>query len=227
MTFIAWPDQYALRVPALDDDHKLILDWVNWLRAALDRTDPTDQIVHGLHGLNDDIQEHFEREEELMKRHGYPFLDAHREQHRLLNRDLHAVRKLFTADADSIDMERVLAFLKAWWQNHILRSDKIFVSYLQGAPPFEADAPAGPGTPAADAADGTLVVPWAAEDPRGNAALKTVTVQVPAEAVDTLHCCARLLRRGGTDAANVRAVAHPLETMSLDEATIVARGLMR
>lgn len=217
MTFISWSEAYTLQVGTIDDEHKRIIEIVNALEH--DRREGADIAALGrtLARLHEVIQEHFENEEAIMKEHDYPYWAAHKEQHRQLNRDIYAARKLYSADAESIDFDIFLAFLRAWLHQHIVRSDAIFASYMSGGARPATVLPAVDPLP--ECLEGVLADP---DDP-----LHAVSVEVPESALDTLFTCARLLRRGGREANALRAIADPLATMTLDEAAIVAKALMR
>lgn len=217
MTFISWSDAYTLQVGTIDADHQAIIETVAALEQDRDGGADSAAIGRALARLQELIQEHFEREEAMMREHDYPYCAAHKEQHRQLNRDVYAARKLYNADRDSIDFDIFLAFLRAWFHQHILRSDAIFVSYLSGGARPASIVPAVDPLP--ECLEGLLADP----DDR----LQMVSVQVPADSLDTIFTCARLLRRGGGEAELIRGIADPLATMTLDEAAIVAKALMR
>jgi hemerythrin len=216
MTHISWSDRYALQVAILDQDHQQIVGAINALQDTLEAGAIDDRFDLGLRRLQGSIQEHFEREEALMREHDYPYHGAHREQHRLLNRDVYAVRKLHGVDREAIDLGMFLAFLNAWWHQHLLKGDAIFASYLKRKGEGEASGAAP------ERAQGLRGLAESADD-----VMRIVSVQVPESAVDAIYTCARLLRRGGDEAATIRKLADPLATMTLDEAAIIAKGLMR
>lgn len=219
MSFMPWSEAYRLDVAVLDNDHRVVLEDIgrlSWLvDAEAGEEAGDDAILSALTSVIDAIDSHFEREESLMVRHTYPYHLAHRDQHRVLSRDLFAVRKLFAAAPDSIDMPRVLQFLQAWWHNHILRSDAMLVTYL------------GTAAHGSVLSDGWSLTELERLSVAVDGESHQVTLVVPAEHVDTLHTCARLLRRGGSDADQLSALAHPLTTMTLGEAAVIAKRLMR
>lgn len=217
MTFIPWSEKYTLQVEVLDTDHRTVIEMINHLRDSYQEKSAPTELADAFARLGQTVQEHFEREEQLMKRSRYPYRAAHREQHRQFKRDIYAVGKLFTADPACIDFRRLLAYLKAWWDNHIRRSDAIFVAYLNGV---RTEAPEEVQQAAPSPSIECL-------DDNADDGLQTVTVKVPTDKVDALHTCARLFRRGGSEAETIVEIAHPFTTMTLDEAAIVAKGLMR
>ncbi|MCW5698859.1 MAG: hemerythrin family protein [Rhodospirillales bacterium] len=217
MTFLSWSEAYALQVGALDTDHQTIIEAISALHDTRKHGDGDTEFEVALARLQEGIQEHFDREEALMKEQAYPYHAAHKEQHRQLNRDIYAVRKLHAADSESVDLDIFMAFLEAWWHQHILRSDAIFVSYLSGA-----KHPTRPGPTVDPIPDGLESILIEDDD-----ALQMVSVQVPQSALDVIFTCARLLRRGGSEADAIREIADPFATMTLQEAAIVAKALMR
>jgi len=74
---------------------------------------------------------HFAREEELFTRTGYPAVE-HKEQHRLLVKQVDDLRSRFKSGEISISIE-TLDFLKDWLAIHIQGSDKNYAGHLNAA----------------------------------------------------------------------------------------------
>ncbi len=217
MNFVPWSQPHAVACGPLDAEQQAVLECVGALREIFDRKDGAAAFNAGLRALLAALADHFDRQEEVMRRSAYTYLPAHKEQHRLLTRDVHAVRKLLSAQPDAVDLARVVAFVETWWQDHLARSDMAFASFVRGACDPSSRAAAPEPVPAA--------LPPGVD--RAEEALRAVTVQVPSDRLDAIYTCARLLRRGGPEAEAIAEIADPLATMTVDEAAIIARGLMR
>ncbi|MBF0126405.1 MAG: bacteriohemerythrin [Magnetococcales bacterium] len=84
--------------------------------------DEWDQVDSIFPNLTKYTREHFQSEEELMRRHAYPLLDEHVRQHQHLIRHLGIIKE--AVDARQTDaIVRLEAFLFEWLQNHINRID--------------------------------------------------------------------------------------------------------
>jgi len=75
---------------------------------------------------------HFAWEEQLLKQHGFPELEAHRAEHRELTRQVLDLRDKLAKNQLKIGAP-VLHFLRHWLVDHICAEDKIYGSYLRGA----------------------------------------------------------------------------------------------
>jgi hemerythrin-like metal-binding protein len=80
------------------------------------------------------VRMHFASEEEQMQRHGYPKLEAHRQQHETFMRRLVVLR----AECEGGDGELVTMFaesLEHWLTNHERTADEDVLAFLGLAPP--------------------------------------------------------------------------------------------
>ena len=84
------------------------------------------------------IAEHFDREERFMRRAGYPGFAEHKRRHDELTAQVRALDTLYEREPDSVDPEKLLAFLKDWLVKHIMGDDQAFVPYLK--PEEQSDA---------------------------------------------------------------------------------------
>jgi hemerythrin len=72
---------------------------------------------------------HFAHEEQLLERHGYPGLEAHKQQHEALARTVLAVRKAYEAGEPSLPAE-VENLLATWLQHHTGEIDSGYGPFL-------------------------------------------------------------------------------------------------
>ena len=80
-----------------------------------------------------DVREHFEQEEELMAKGGYPDLSEHRGHHETFLRRLQVLR----AELDRKETELISVItelLARWFQEHERTADRAMLSYLNIAP---------------------------------------------------------------------------------------------
>lgn len=70
----------SVQVAELDADHEVILGLLNDLHAAA-RAGDGDRLAADGHRLFQDLNQHFEREEALLRAWDYPDLETHRQQH--------------------------------------------------------------------------------------------------------------------------------------------------
>jgi hemerythrin len=131
MTYFPWSNDCSVGIRIIDNDHKDLFGMVNALHVALEGGAPAKNIDSLLAALSRYVEEHFEREEELMAAYNYPGLSAHKAKHKELALDVHALRKAHISHPHRVDRDKFLEYLKNWLSNHILRSDMDYVPYLR------------------------------------------------------------------------------------------------
>ena len=128
---IAWDESLSIGVKAIDDQHRAIINLVNTLEANKNGGDEV-AAANTLRFLRNYLNEHFAAEIELMRRHGYPKLDEHHEQHeQFVNHVIFfEIEKAFDAPPAEL-LTGVLAFLKEWCLCHISKEDKALGEFLK------------------------------------------------------------------------------------------------
>ncbi len=134
MARLTWDERFDTGVPLIDEQHRGLLDLINEL---------DDKLVHlsrFLSGRREMLEiigrlaeyadVHFEDEEGIMARCGYPKLEEHRREHDRF-RDL--IRRLESqyAEGDTQVPEAALDFLTAWLVDHIRTEDQQVAAYYR------------------------------------------------------------------------------------------------
>lgn len=122
MAFMEWKDEMSVGVPALDEQHKVLIGLID----MLDEKERTgDAVSHVISELERYVEEHFRDEEELMASADYPELEPHKAEHRSFVDWLESVRVAYAAGGETryYIAENVNAYLKGWLTNHILIID--------------------------------------------------------------------------------------------------------
>jgi len=120
---IKWNDGLNLGVKALDDDHKKLLDIINSLSLSLDIKKSQDLIDSTFSNLENYALEHFKREEELLKKCNYKYLDKHIQSHSMFSVKLAELKAKFNNSKDENATKEVIAFLTDWLFDHIIEED--------------------------------------------------------------------------------------------------------
>lgn len=123
---ILWRDTMSVGVGELDRDHKKMIAMVNAMEAAMASLDQP-VIAAVMQQLVTYVADDFQREEELMERHGDPGLAQHKEHHAQAAERIFVLRRRYQA-ASSIEDKREVArrlhgLLSHWLVNHILVED--------------------------------------------------------------------------------------------------------
>lgn len=128
MAFMQWTHDLEMGIPVIDNQHKRIIDYINELDDA-SRTGNMDETNHALEGLLDYTITHFEFEEELQEKAGYPFLKAHKRVHEIFMKRVADFRA--RADSGEDITQELLGVLKVWLASHIKGDDRDYAEAVK------------------------------------------------------------------------------------------------
>ena len=122
-------------LPFMNDDH---VEEGRLLNAAIDATKahvggkvPVESVLHGYEALLQHTQEHFGREEEAMRRAGFPAYAVHKGEHDRVVDEMEAEETHFRETGDT---KRLLAYLSeavpAWFVAHIQSMDTVTAQFV-------------------------------------------------------------------------------------------------
>lgn len=138
MALVIWEKAYSVGVAALDADHIVLMSLMNHLddakRHGSDET-AVGTVVRALIGA---ARRHFRREEALMAAHGFPELEPHVNEHRVLEQQLAELHDAHERTPDPQISREIMELIQFWLSRHILTSDMRYRPYLE-----HADAAAG------------------------------------------------------------------------------------
>jgi hemerythrin len=137
MTVIEWSNELKLGVPAMDAEHRHLLQLTNDFLTAARQTASFERLSRILGELIARTRIHFQAEETLLDRAGYPGLAGHRSAHgRLLVEAQRLYERLRSLDAaQDPDAARALTieaakFLQRWLVDHIIADDRPYRPYV-------------------------------------------------------------------------------------------------
>ena len=130
MTFMPWSSEIAVGLSDVDEQHRWLVDRINQLHSELSEIAPRSSVIADvLEELMDYTMNHFIMEEELFERHEYPDTVAHKALH---NKFTSTIMNALTDHEDGKNVSYdVLEFLKDWLIQHIMRTDKVYVPFMQ------------------------------------------------------------------------------------------------
>jgi hemerythrin len=126
-----WKKQYAVGVPAIDEQHQEIFRRIEKLHQALWDGQSPDELIRTLAFLDDYTQAHFRAEEALMEAHAYALLPQHRAEHADLIRQLAGWKAEAARGGLRLTME-VATTLATWLRAHIAMSDRALAHLVRG-----------------------------------------------------------------------------------------------
>lgn len=136
MPFIEWNDEFSVGVCAIDVEHKSLVVLLNHLYEAIEIGHDKEIIEKALDALIKETTAHFEHEEYLLKKTGYPDEVIHKLVHEQLIRHLCDLRKNYRDGKTNLTVKMVAA-ITANIIGHIEKSDKKFGQFLKERPSIE------------------------------------------------------------------------------------------
>lgn len=132
---IDWTDEYKLGLPAIDADHKELLDVCNQFLDAVHGGQPVSELARILENMILRTRGHFTAEEHMLDRHGYPGLVAHKAEHErlLIQAETLLARYRDTAQEEEIQnlTLETATFLQTWLLDHIRSNDRPYQPFLR------------------------------------------------------------------------------------------------
>jgi hemerythrin len=129
VTALTWSHECIVGVQAMDDQHGILMDTLNELRRMLVKGAERRNICLQLERLIDFTQMHFHSEEQLLRQHGFPRTDEHRNAHNALLARLYKALENLNRE-ETIHFSSVLQFLPAWYQEHVEQLDQPYGVWL-------------------------------------------------------------------------------------------------
>ena len=129
MGYLKWSDKYSVNVAEIDEQHKKLINLANELYDAM-------RVGKGKNILGNVIAEivnytvyHFNTEECLLKRCGYPRYTEHKEMHDNLSQKTRDLKEAFDNGNKPTTID-VMLLLTIWLNAHILVEDQNYAPYL-------------------------------------------------------------------------------------------------
>lgn len=131
MALMPWNGDLELGIATIDEQHRSLVDQVNALHEEISRSAP-DRKALGvkLEDLVDSTMNHTIAEEEMLKRHGYPQIDARLTEHSQFTSKIVQILDQFQANPGAVSADTA-AQLKDWLTQHIQVQNKSCVPFLK------------------------------------------------------------------------------------------------
>lgn len=133
---IVWRDKMSVGHPVIDEDHRALIAIINDFEKAA-AAGSTTALSTTLRRLHTYAREHFAREEALQVRIGFPFAQAHGQEHRRLIALVEDKARAWFVDRSQPlgpeVVEEMAGFLRRWLVEHILTQDRAMQPYIEAA----------------------------------------------------------------------------------------------
>ena len=125
----AWRDEYSVGIESIDNDHKKLLDLINLVQASVNYHAGEDFERQALNELVDYTRFHFDREEAMLVKHGFPGSEEHKQKHAEMINEVEAfVAEYEKKGTDAL--EDVADYLRDWLINHINGTDQEYSAFI-------------------------------------------------------------------------------------------------
>ena len=129
--FIVWKEKWNTGIGIIDKQHKHFVKTLNKTYALNKDGKEKINFYYILNDLTEYARVHFSTEEGYLERANYPGLESHIKSHmEILNKFLAFYTKFEEKDYSSEFGEELLNFLKDWLDNHLIKIDHEYVSWL-------------------------------------------------------------------------------------------------
>lgn len=130
MALIEWRPDFEIGIPAIDHEHRLMIDLINQLHASLTENAPKSDILDFLGEVHADISAHFALEEKTMRDLAYNEYDVHKADHERLLDEIRDIMDAYEADAYFDYSETLSQQLDLWFTEHFRTLDSRFHRFL-------------------------------------------------------------------------------------------------
>lgn len=129
MGTITWNDSFSVKVLAIDQQHKKLVDMINELTDAMRSGKGRDILNKIISGLILYTGTHFKTEEKYFDQFDYPEAEIHKKEHEAFVLKVLEFKKGFEKGDLNLTVE-IMDFLSDWLQNHIKGSDKKYSQFF-------------------------------------------------------------------------------------------------
>jgi hemerythrin len=128
---INWEDRFLIGVPIIDNQHKRLLDKIEFLLSAISENTGKAEIATIIKFLDSYVYGHFNTEERFMQDFSFPGIDNHKKEHAGFIEKFDDLKKVYYKEGGSKDLAVVIEReLLKWYKEHIVTTDKALGHFL-------------------------------------------------------------------------------------------------
>ncbi|THB79841.1 MAG: chemotaxis protein [Desulfobacteraceae bacterium] len=127
---VDWDPAFSVDIPEIDELQKKMFALFNALIDLKDKGADTKDCTNMISEINEYCKFYFSKEEEYLKREGYPDFESHIREHRQFVKSTISLRREVADTMDNMTYE-VIDELREWLIAHIKNSDSLYVPFLR------------------------------------------------------------------------------------------------
>ncbi|WP_160690387.1 hemerythrin family protein [Clostridium sp. C2-6-12] len=129
---LKWDDSLLTGIEDIDSQHKELFKYLDKFLSAMRDGKGKEEIGNALNFLEEYVIKHFNYEEEIQKKYGYPRSKDQISQHEYFKNELKQLRLAFDRTGESIILAlNVQNKITDWVKNHISKLDKDLAEYIK------------------------------------------------------------------------------------------------
>ena len=127
-----WKPSLELGIPLIDGQHRNLVQHLEALFQAVEHGNSQDEIRSCFAFVQRYTNDHFNSEERLMRKHGFPGADVHVEAHARFRETVQKASKLILGDTGSDKALLLLeSLLMNWFVEHIQGMDQMYFEFFR------------------------------------------------------------------------------------------------
>ncbi|MBL7215646.1 MAG: hemerythrin family protein [Phycisphaerae bacterium] len=127
---IKWDKSIGVGVPQLDEDHKRLVDILNYIDAHQSDDVKSETVSLVMEQIREFASSHFRREEKYMQSIDYPEYDSHKILHKQF-REKTAALCIDVMNHKKTTPQNIYHFLHNWVLEHMLHADKQIQAFVE------------------------------------------------------------------------------------------------
>ncbi len=125
MLLAIWSEQYNVNVKEMDQQHKEILNMMNYLDKVIQEGKEDKLIRIAVEELNNCVELHLKEEEQFLESIDYTDLAAHKSRHTQFLVQFHMMN--YAYQSGYLDVVQIfIQYLKKWFVFHVFSEDRIY-----------------------------------------------------------------------------------------------------
>jgi hemerythrin len=129
---LEWRETYSVGVPAIDFEHRELIDLLNAIIDTLEAGGEIEPILNFLGEVNSGISAHFALEEQIMREQSYDQYPDHKADHERLLDDIREIMDAFSDGSYSDRRDALALRLHDWFVEHSKTRDARLHKHLHG-----------------------------------------------------------------------------------------------
>ncbi len=129
MAFFEWKNDYSVGITKIDDQHKILVGFLNDLYEAMQAGKGKETLDTVLKNLVEYTKTHFITEESILKLYKFPDYQEHKQKHDKMTEHVLKLKQQFDSGQIANPIQ-ITNFLKDWLSKHIMGTDKAYTTFL-------------------------------------------------------------------------------------------------